>query len=158
MNFSTKSQLILILVLVGMLSAVNSQNKQSTNKISKIDFIEMRRMNTASKLPELSIVSRQKEVLKLYRSLSDSRFSRSAPIPVLEDNEALVVLKPKLRSIKYGDINVSKLEEKNGKLTLYYSETENWEYAGEKQSNPVLIIKIFQKPKSITLKYLKSNP
>ncbi|WP_347218996.1 hypothetical protein [Chryseobacterium sp.] len=94
------------------------------------------------------MISSSEGIHVLYKQLRDPRYSRSAPIPILEEGEYFLVLKPKLNKIKYGDIEVDKLERTNTVLKVYYREVENLEYAEEKKENPILILKIFEKPKN----------
>ncbi|MEY8759373.1 hypothetical protein [Chryseobacterium tongliaoense] len=109
-------------------------------------------MNSEINLKESSILYSTEKIKDLYKQLNDSRFSRSAPIPVLQSSkECFVVLKPKLRNVQYGDIKVEKMEMVDSLLNISYKEIENFEYKEKKQSNPVLILKIFKIPNRIKL-------
>ncbi|BAP30638.1 related to Epoxide hydrolase 1 [Chryseobacterium sp. StRB126] len=122
-----------------------SYDKEDQQEIS---FSEIRRLNLSIDLKPYTVINSSEEIHALYKKLRDPRYSRSAPIPILEDGEYFLVLKPKLSQIKYGDIEVEKLERKNAVLRVYYKEIENFEYAQQKTGDPILILKVFEKPKN----------
>ncbi|UOU98083.1 hypothetical protein MUU74_16505 [Chryseobacterium daecheongense] len=128
------------------------QVTQKNQNLKSVEFIEVRRLNYAIDIKEYSIVNSTKDLKMLYQKLNDSRYSKSAPIPVLEKNEEIfVVLKPKLKKIKYGDIEVEKLATDGSTLFITYKEIENLEYAEKKQTNPIVILKVFNNLKRIKL-------
>lgn len=107
-----------------------------------IDFSEVRRLNKDVDLKEFMILTTFNQTLDLYRKLEDGKFSRSEPIPTLFDNEFFIALKPQLKKLKYGDIDVIRIEEKKSVLNVYYREIENDEYLLNKQKNPILILRL----------------
>ncbi|MGK6341722.1 hypothetical protein ACMGDK_05745 [Chryseobacterium sp. DT-3] len=117
----------------------------------KVEFTEIRRLNLKTDLKEYTVITSTKGIKELYKKLNDSKYSRSAPIPVLEEGEYFLVLKPKLKKIKNGDIEIEKLETTGSTLKVFYKEVENQEYAEKKQSDPILILKIIGSPKNIKL-------
>ena len=126
---------------------MNYQNKNQ----DKVEFTEIRRLNLKTDLKEYTVITSTKGIKDLYMKLNDSKYSRSAPIPVLEEGEYFLVLKPKLKKIKNGDIEIEKLETNTSMLNVFYKEVENQEYADKKQSDPILIVKIMGSPKKIKL-------
>ncbi|WP_131368662.1 hypothetical protein [Chryseobacterium luteum] len=125
-------------------------NYQNENK-DKVEFTEIRRLNLKTDLKEYTVITSTKGIKELYMKLNDSKYSRSAPIPVLEEGEYFLVLKPKLKKIKNGDIEIEKLETNGSTLNVFYKEIENQEYTEKKQSDPILILKIMDSPKKIKL-------
>lgn len=109
---------------------------------NKIEFSEERRLNRDVPLKEYLVLKTFEETLEVYTKLSDKRFSRSAPIPTLLDDEFLLVLKPKLIKKLYGDIDVIKIEDKNSVLTVFYQEIDNEEYSLNKEKNPIVILRL----------------
>lgn len=122
-----------------------SHGKENQQNIS---FSEIRRLNLSIDLKPYTVINSSEEIHALYKKLRDPGYSRSTPIPMVEKGEYFLVLKPKLSQIKYGDIEVEKLERKNDVLKVYYKEVENFEYAEQKIENPILILKIFESPKN----------
>ncbi|PIF44982.1 hypothetical protein CLU96_1981 [Chryseobacterium sp. 52] len=125
------------------------KHEDSTQK--KVEYVEIRRLNFNNDLKEYTVITTTKGIKDLYMKLSDSKYSRSAPIPVLEEGEYFLVLKPKLKKIKNGDIEIEKLETSRSTLNIFYQEIENQEYADKNQSDPILILKIIDHPKKIKL-------
>lgn len=107
-----------------------------------VEFSEVRRLNRDVQLSEYMILKNFDETLKLYAQLEDKRFSRSEPIPALEENEFFLMMKPKMKSELFGDIEVMKIEMKNSVLNVYFKEISNQEYLSNKQKNPILILRI----------------
>ncbi len=92
---------------------------------------------------------------EIYRKLDDSEYSKSAPIPVLEnDTEFFLVVKPRIKKIKNNDIEIEKVESDGSVLWVAYREIQNDEYRKKRPSNPIVIIKILNKPKKIKLKLI----
>ncbi|MGC5745862.1 hypothetical protein [Chryseobacterium sp. NFX27] len=129
------------------MAQINYQNKNQ----DKVEFTEIRRLNLKTDLKEYTVITSTKGIKDLYMNLNDSKYSRSAPIPVLEEGEYFLVLKPTLRKIKNGDIEIEKLETNTSTLTVFYKEVESQEYKEKKQSDPILIVKITGSPKKIKL-------
>ncbi|MDQ0065532.1 hypothetical protein [Chryseobacterium lathyri] len=129
------------------MTQINYQNKNQ----NKVEFTEIRRLNLKTDLKEYTVITSTKGIKDAYMKLNDSKYSRSAPIPVLEEGEYFLVLKPKLKKIKNGDIEIEKLEESTSTLNVFYKEVENQEYKEKKQSDPILIVKITGNPKKIKL-------
>lgn len=109
---------------------------------TEIKFSEVRRLNRDVSLKEYTILQSFEETVKLYRLMEDKRFSRSAPIPTLDENEFLLVLKPRLKTQPYGDIEIQKIEEVKSVLNVYYKEINNEEYLLNREKNPILILKV----------------
>lgn len=107
-----------------------------------INFSEVRRLNRDVDLREFIILTTFNQTLDLYRKLEDKKFPRSEPIPTLFDNEFFIVVKPQLKKLKYGDIDVVRIEEKKSILNVYYKEIKNEEYSLNKQKNPILILRL----------------
>ncbi|WP_223607361.1 hypothetical protein [Chryseobacterium sp. OSA05B] len=126
---------------------MNQENKKQEN----VEFTEIRRLNSSIDLSEYTVITSTKGIKDLYMKLNDSKYSRSAPIPVLEEGEFFLVIKPKLKKIKNGDIEIEKIERNGSTLNVLYKEIENQEYAEKNQSSPILILKIFDSPKKIKL-------
>lgn len=128
-------------------SLMNPKNEN----YQKVEFTEIRRLNSAVSLAQYTVITSTKGIKELYMKFSDTRYSRSAPIPILSEGEYFVVLKPELKKIQNGDIEIEKLETNGFTLNILYKEVENQEYAEKKQSDPILIIKIKSNPKKIKL-------
>ncbi|AZA54171.1 hypothetical protein EG348_14805 [Chryseobacterium sp. G0201] len=160
MNNLRKSFIFLSFILISVVLFSNCKNVsgviQKKQGLENIEFTEVRRLNHTVNLKEYTIINSTKGIKDLYGKLNDSKFSRSSPIPILEgENECFLVLKPKLKKIKYGDIQIEKIEAKGSILIINYRETESDEYAEKKQSNPIVILKVFNRPKTIQFNQLK---
>lgn len=107
-----------------------------------VEFSEVRRLNRKVQLNDFLIIKDFSETVKLYGKLADKRFSRSAPIPTLEDNEFFLLLKPIMKRQIFGDLEVTKMEMKGSVLNVYYKEISNEEYLLNKQKNPILILRV----------------
>lgn len=156
MNILMKGFIYFFFLIYFVFSCSNSKNMNGIDQDNKnqknVEFIEVRRLNHAIELNETSLINSTNEIKLLYQQLNDSRYSKSAPIPVLEgDEEAFLVLKPKLKRIKYGDIEVEILMLEGSTLWVTYKEVENPEYFEKKQSDPIVILKIFNSPKTVRL-------
>ena len=129
-----------------------NQRVPMTEKNNSVEFSEVRRLNREVSLKESTIITTFNETLALYKQLDDKKFSRSAPIPTIVDDEFLLVLKPMMKKQAFGDIEVTEIKEINSVLYVYYNEVSNDEYFAEKQKNPILILKIKGNiPKSVKL-------
>lgn len=107
-----------------------------------VEFSEVRRLNREVQLNDFLIIKDFSETVKLYGKLADKRFSRSAPIPTLEENEFFLLLKPIMKKQIFGDLEVTKMEMKGSVLNVYYKEISNEEYLLNKQKNPILILRV----------------
>lgn len=107
-----------------------------------VEFSEVRRLNREVQLNDFLIIKDFSETVKLYGKLADKRFSRSAPIPTLEENEFFLLLKPVMKKQTFGDLEVTKMEMKGSVLNVYYKEISNEEYLLNKQKNPILILRV----------------
>lgn len=128
-------------------NSVLAKNDIKTNtpiivKENFIDFSEVRRLNKDVDLKEFMILTTFDQTLNLYSKLEDKRFSRSAPIPTLFDDEFFILLQPQMKKLKYGDIDVVRIEENGSILNVYYKEITNDEYSLNKQKNPILILRL----------------
>lgn len=157
MNVLMKFLFSLSFITILVFSCANSNNMSLISDQSrKIEFTEIRRLNNPLPLKEASVIHSTQEIKKLYDRLRDSKYSRSAPIPVLEgDKESFLVIKPQLNIIKYGDIEIQHLELSGSTLKVSYREIQNPDYEAEKQSDPILIIKIPVTPQKIKLNRIK---
>lgn len=121
-----------------------------------VDFEEQLRTNSDIDLPEIYAVHTVGELTEIYSVLQDPAFPRSAPIPLFDGNtESMIVLKPKLESMPFGDIEIEEVSLSGSTLTVSYREVPNWEYEEQKWNHPLLIIKIDQKPKKLNLKRIQ---
>ena len=116
-----------------------------------VSFVEMRRLNKEIELPEVSQLNDFTAILNLYKKLENSNYSKSFPIPGLDEGETLIILKPKLTIEKYGDLEITNIQKRGEELSIEYKEIKNQEYEIEKASNPILIIKISEKFKTIII-------
>lgn len=107
-----------------------------------VEFSEVRRLNREVQLNDFLIIKDFSETVKLYGKLADKRFSRSEPIPTLEENEFFLLLKPIMKKQIFGDLEVTKMEMKGSVLNVYYKEISNEEYLLSKQKNPILILRV----------------
>ncbi|AZA79952.1 hypothetical protein EG347_21920 [Chryseobacterium sp. G0186] len=147
----------LIMFLFPLLSNINGADfKQNSGKLN---FSEIRRQNSEIKLKVAEIIDTKEGIRNLYKVLANKEFSKSAPIPnLINDSECLLLLKPKLKKVKFGDIEVDSLRQHGSILTVYYREIANWEYAEQKQSNPLLILKILDRSNKINTIKLINTP
>lgn len=113
-------------------------NKPQVN----VEFSEVRRLNRDVQLSDFLIIKDFSETVKLYGKLEDKRFSRSVPIPTLEENEFFLLLKPIMKKQVFGDLEITKMEIKGSVLNIYYKEISNEEYLLNKQKNPILILRV----------------
>lgn len=120
------------------LKAESIMNKPQGN----VEFSEVRRLNREVQLNDFLIIKDFSETVKLYGKLADKRFSRSAPIPTLEENEFFLLLKPIMKKQTFGDLEVTKMEMKGSVLNVYYKEISNEEYLLNKQKNPIVILRV----------------
>lgn len=148
-----KRVFLLMLLLFGFGAGLSCTNVSATKNTikpesvisrndSEVKFSEVRRLNKSIPLEEYMILESFEETVKLYSLLEDKRFSRSEPIPVLSENEFLLMLKPELKTQQYGDIEVVNVEREKSVLNVYYKEINNEEYLLNKEKNPILILKI----------------
>ncbi|MGV4414191.1 hypothetical protein [Chryseobacterium sp. T1] len=155
-------KLISIMFLLFFLASCNVNYKKNTMgdfveaRHKNIEFFEERRLNKDIELRDVLIINSIQGITELYARLENPRYSRSAPIPILEDsNEVFLVIKPILKDVLYGDIEIINIERLNDKLVVNYKEIENNEYRDEKLSHPIVIIKVKSNPKSVTLNKVK---
>lgn len=107
-----------------------------------VGFSEEKRLNKDIDLKEFVILTTFSQTLDIYSKLNDKKFSRFEPIPTLFDDEFFILLKPRLKIFKYGDIDVVKIEKEKSVLNVYYTEIKNEEYLLNKQKNPILILRL----------------
>lgn len=107
-----------------------------------VKFSEVRRLNSEVQLNNFLIIKDFSETVKLYGKIADKRFSRSEPIPILEENEFFLLLKPIMKKQTFGDFEVTKMEMKGSVLNVYYKEIKNEEYFFNKQKNPIVILRV----------------
>lgn len=138
-----------LLLVVGLNCSSFALGKSDikTNKLimmqdNSVGFSEERRLNKDIDLKEFVILTTFNQTLDIYSKLNDKKFSRSEPIPTLFDDEFFMLLKPRLKVFKYGDINVLKIEKEKSVLNVHYTEIENEEYLLNKQKNPILILRL----------------
>lgn len=138
---------LLLVVGLNCSSSVLGKSDIKTNKLitiqdNSVGFSEERRFNKDVDLKEFVILTTFNQTLDIYSKLNDKKFSRSEPIPTLFDDEFFMLLKPRLKRFKYGDIDVVKIEKEKSVLNVYYNEIENEEYLLNKQKNPILILRL----------------
>ncbi len=148
--------LFLSLILVGLgISCSNSKkiaSNQSENN-EEMEFTEERRMNNPIKLDEISIINSSKELIELYGKLNDPEVPRSAPIPPFDDqNETILVIKPRLKSETFKDIEIVRIQNNDSQLIINYKEIENWEFTENKWKDPIIILKVTGKFSDIQIK------
>lgn len=124
--------------------AKNEFKDKGEMKIPQDDviFSEVRRLNRAIAIGEYLVITDFDQTVNLYSKLEDKRFSRSEPIPALEDNEFFLMLKPLMKNHLNGDIEVKKMESNGSVLNVYYEEIPNVEYSADKLKNPILILRV----------------
>lgn len=134
----------------------NFNTRQATSMQDEtVDFSEVRRLNRDVALKESVIITTFKETLDIYSKLDDKKFSRSEPIPTLSDDEFFILLKPKLKKLQYGDIEIVKIKSEKSALYIYYKEITNEEYLLNKLTNPIIIMRLKGNiPSSIKLESL----
>ena len=147
--------LSLILVGLGVSSCSNSKkitSNQSENS-EEMEFTEERRLNNSIKLEEISIINSLDELIELYGKLNDPNVPRSAPIPTFdEQNETILVIKPKLKSETFKDVEIVSIQNKDSQLEINYKEVENWEFTENKWKDPIVILKVTGKFSDIQIK------
>lgn len=146
------------ILLVSCGAKINTMtiNSDNAEKNINVEFSEERRLNIDINLEEVVIINSMEGITELYGRLEQNRYSRSAPIPILQnDQESFIVIKPRLKDLPYGDLQINSLEAKGKKLIINYKEVENDEYSDKKLSHPMLIIKINLRPESVKLNKLK---
>jgi len=156
MNFIKKTYFLVCFCFVFLIPLGNLENSMAFGQQQKdkknIEFTEIRRLNFAINLKQSTIIKSTKEIKDLYKKLNDSKYSRSAPIPILEnDNEVFLILKPRLKRIKYGDVEIEKILADGSIFYVTYKEIDNHEYFEKKLSSPIVILKVLEKPKEIKL-------
>jgi len=156
----SKLFLLFILLIISInLSCSNSQKiKESKDHpvLQKVDFAEERRLNFPINLNEATIITTVKELTELYSKLEDTNVPRSAPIPVFnEQSESFIILKPKLTKVQNGDIEIIDVKKDQTTLIINYREIQNFEYSENNWNNPILVIKVSDKPSKIKL--IKNN-
>lgn len=156
MDFIKKIYFLVCFCFVFLIPFGNLENSMAFGQQQKnkrnIEFTEIRRLNSTTNLKQSTIIKSTKEIKDLYKKLNDSKYSRSAPIPILEnDNEVFLILKPRLKRIKYGDIEIEKILADGSIFYVTYKEIDNHEYFEKKESSPIVILKVLEKPKGIKL-------
>lgn len=153
MIFYKPTYIFIFLILTGLsLSCSNSKNINSEQSQISIDFTEERRLNHNLSLKETTIINSVQELNELYSKFNDKSIPRSAPIPTFDEKtESILVLKPTLENLTYGDIEIESVEKIKSKLKINYREIENWEFTENKWSNPIVILRISEKPSEIQL-------
>lgn len=136
---------------------ISTQHKDVDNNTVKIEkregveFEEMRRINFKIDIKEVSVLKDFDKILNFYQKLENPKYPKSYPIPSLQEGERLIVIKPALKKIKFGDIEIINIENKNETLFINYKEVENWEYKRDHVSDPIVIIKVSEKFNNIKL-------
>ena len=156
MLYLSKFSIYSIFSTIALLFSCNSLENSKQNSIvienTEIkNFEEMRRLNYNIDLKETTVLNSFQDILALYQKLEDTKYSKGFPIPSLEENETLIVLKPKLKIEKYGDLEIIEIQNKKENLLINYKEIPNSEYEKNRLSNPILIIKTPEKFKTIQL-------
>lgn len=149
MKFTKNIFLIVGLMLLNLSCSKKMNPEQSK---TKIEFTEERRLNHGLNIKQATIINSLQELTELYGKLQDPSFPRSAPIPSFDENtEAILIIKPKLKNLTYGDIEIESIEKSKSKLWINYREIENWEFSENKWDNPIVILRVSEKPSEIQL-------
>lgn len=163
MIFLNKFSFYFKFIVLFLFSSCHSQiiapeNKNIENKIVKvekgggIEFEEVRRLNFNIELKEVSVLKSFQDILSLYRKFENPDYAKSYPLPGLQEDELIIVLKPPLTRIKYGDIEIKSISLREETLIINYKEIENWEYKRDLVSDPIVILKISERFNNIELK------
>ncbi|SKB91928.1 hypothetical protein SAMN05660477_01851 [Soonwooa buanensis] len=137
-------------------NGTSSMHAQKGKTMQKVEYTEERRLNKDFDSKEIFALSTMDEVTNLYGKLQDPQFKRSAPIPIIEAGESLLVVKPKASSATdYSDIEIESIQKDEKNIIVKYKKIENWEYKEAKQTHPVLILKIESSPKNLILEKIK---
>lgn len=147
---------IVMMLFVISCNGISNTNAQKTSTLEKVEYIEERRLNKNVDSKDVFVLDNMDDITAFYTKLQNPGITRQAPIPALEEGESLLVIKPKTNATTpYTDIEVTSLTTKGTQLVVNYKEIENWEYTENKQSHPILILKIKNKPKSVILEKVK---
>lgn len=142
----------LILSFFSVFSLIYACSSSNSIKALNVDFTEERRLNYDLNLEEVTVINTSQELVELYGKLHDPEIPRSAPIPTFDENtESILVIKPILRNLTYGDIEIQSIEKSNSKLKINYREIESWEFAENKWNDPIVIVRVSEKPSEIKL-------
>ncbi|MFW2137155.1 hypothetical protein [Soonwooa sp.] len=148
---------IFIIIAIGLslmsCNGTSSMHAQKVETMQKVEYTEERRLNKDFDSKEIFAVSTMDEVTNLYSRLQDPQFNRSAPIPIIEAGESLLVVKPKASSATdYSDIEIESIKKNEKNIIVKYKKIENGEYKDAKKTNPILILKIKSNPQNLILK------
>lgn len=121
-----------------------SMSNQEEAQQENVHFTELRRLNREVDIEDIKVITTFKQTSELYAKLDEKKFSRSAPIPTLDGDEFLVVLKPAIQNRKFNDIEITKINVQEKELKIYYREIVNSEYAIN-QKSPIIILKVEEK-------------
>ena len=147
---------IVMMLFVISCNGISNTNAQKTSTLEKVEYIEERRLNKNVDSKDVFVLDNMDDITAFYTKLQNPGITRQAPIPALEEGESLLVIKPKTNATTpYTDIEVTSLTTKGTQLVVNYKEIENLEYTENKQSHPILILKIKNKPKSVILEKVK---
>src|SRR5690606_39197545 len=153
MNLSKLTIFLTNILLLGMiLSCSNSKKLNNNNSTSSIEFTEERRLNFNSDLKEATIINSSQKLIALYGKMEKPNAPRSAPIPAFDEaTESILVIKPKLKDYQYADVEILSIDKLNSKLIVNYKEVENWEFTEYNWSDPIVILRVSEKPSEIQL-------
>lgn len=147
--------MILSVILIGLNSCSHSKKIASTQSenIENVTFTEERKLNSLIELDEISMIHSTEELIELYAKLNDPNVPRSAPIPSFdESSETIIVVKPKLKSQSFGDIEIVSVQNSDSQLNINYKEIESWEFTENKWKDPVVILKVAGKFNALQIK------
>lgn len=151
---------LLVIFLIGFFSCNNSKelSSSSTQNNENVQFTEERRLNSQLNLDEITVIRTVPELVALYEKLNDPNFPRAAPIPLFDEaTEFMLVVKPKISTLTYGDIEIEAIQKSASKLIVKYKEIENWEFTENKWKDPVVILRVSGKSAPIELKKQINN-
>ena len=122
-------------------------------QLKQMEFEEILRTNKDISLPEVSVIATMAELTQLYSDLQDENYPKSAPIPIFDENtESILVIKPELKSIKNGDIEIESIQLSQDTFVVNYKEIENWEYTENNLNHPIVLVKVNHKGNKVKLK------
>lgn len=149
MNFVKINSIFSILTI---LCISCSSPRIMNSELEEISFAEERRLNFPIQIPEFQIINSPEELVNIYQSFHNPEIPRSAPIPVFDKNsESILVLKPKLKQLKYGDLQIERVQKSGSLLIISYKEIESQEFTTNRWSDPIVILKVSEKPSEIQL-------
>lgn len=153
-----KKQFIFLVVFFLMINCAHNQtNNQNGDNHNQIEFTEERRLNHPIPLTDTYLITSNEDLVKFYSQLQDPNIPRSAPIPSVDfTTESILVIKPKLKDLEYGDIEIQSILQGDTDYIIQYKEVINEEFTENKWSNPIVIVKVQGQPTKVELEKQKN--